>query len=194
MQAPITNALTEFARANPDLVDFDSHRGIVKFRSDVTFASGDATLTPRAREVIGKFATILNSPNCSGYELIVAGHTDNTRVINSATIAKGHKDNWYLSAHRAISVSEELQNQRTNPQRIGATGYAEYRPVANNSSPEGMAANRRVEVLILPSTVRGSFASSVSSAPKTAIKASAKQPAAFNKDSVEAPSKPIFNK
>src|SRR5207237_10120357 len=97
---PITNALTEFARANPDLVDFDSHRGIVKFRSDVTFASGDATLTPRAREVIAKFATILNSPACSSYELIVAGHTDNTRVINSATISKGHKDNWYLSAHR----------------------------------------------------------------------------------------------
>jgi len=194
----VTNALDEFARANPDIVDFNSHTGAVKFRSDVTFASGDATLTPRAKEVIGKFSSILNSPACSGFELIVAGHTDNTRVVSSATIAKGHKDNWYLSAHRAISVSEALQGDRVNPQRIGVTGYAEFRPVAPNTSEANMAANRRVEVLILPNTVRAStnFAASegysAPSAPKS-TKAKA-QPAAFNKDSVEAPTKPMFNK
>jgi chemotaxis protein MotB len=106
---PLTNALTAFAQQNPDLVDFDSARGIVKFKSDVVFNVGDATLTPKAREVIDRFAAILNSAAASQYELLVAGHTDNQPVHNPATISAGHKDNWYLSAHRAISVSNELQ-------------------------------------------------------------------------------------
>ena len=45
---PLNNELTEFAKQNPDLVDFDSARGIVKFKSDVTFATGSAELQPEA--------------------------------------------------------------------------------------------------------------------------------------------------
>ena len=46
---------------------------------------------------------------------MVAGHTDNTRVVNPATIQAGHKDNWYLSAHRAISVGKELPSDQRQP-------------------------------------------------------------------------------
>lgn len=163
----LTNELSAFAAANPDLVDFDPARGMVKFKSDVTFAPGDATLTPKAREVIHRFATILNSPAASNYELLVAGHTDNTRVVNPRTIQAGHKDNWYLSAHRAISVANELMSQGTNPQRIGVIGYADQRPIASNASESGRAQNRRVEVLILPTTIRGgSYASSPRTQPQ----------------------------
>lgn len=151
---PVTSALSEFARQNPDLVDFDAARGIVKFKSDVTFATGSADVTPKAKDAIAKFSQILNSPAASGYELIVAGHTDNTRVVNPATIQAGHKDNWYLSAHRAISVGEELMSRQVNPQRVAVTGYADQRPIASNGSEAGKAQNRRVEVLILPTTVR----------------------------------------
>src|SRR5688572_18442692 len=154
LPAQLSNELSAFAAANPDLVDFDAARGIVKFKSDVTFATGSAELQPKAREVIGRFAQILNSGAASGYELMVAGHTDSTRVVNPQTIAAGHKDNWYLSAHRAISVGSALQAQRVSPQRIGVTGYADHRPVASNASESGKSQNRRVEVLILPSTVR----------------------------------------
>ena len=154
----LSNELAEFVRANQDLVEFDSARGIVKFKSDVTFATGDATLTPKAREVIGRFATILNGRNASQYELVVAGHTDNTPVSNPATKQKGHHDNWYLSSHRAITVGSELQAQRVSPQRIGVIGYADQRPVASNANAAGKAQNRRVEVLILPTTVKGSVA------------------------------------
>ncbi|WP_428939038.1 OmpA family protein [Fontivita pretiosa] len=152
---PLTNELTAFAQANPDLVDFDPARGIVKFKSDVTFALGEATLQPKAREVIQRFATILNSPAAANYELLVAGHTDNTRVSNPRTIQAGHKDNWYLSAHRAITVAQELMSHNVNPQRIGVVGYADQRPIASNASESGKAQNRRVEVLILPTTIRG---------------------------------------
>ena len=155
LPAPLSNALKEFAAQNPDLVDFDAARGIVKFKSDVTFALGSADLTPKAKDVITKFATILNSPAAGSYELMVAGHTDSTRVTRPETIAAGHKDNWYLSAHRAISVGNALQSERVSAQRLGVAGYADQRPAASNGSESGRAQNRRVEVLILPTTVRG---------------------------------------
>ncbi len=116
---PLSNALSDFAAQNPDLVDFDAARGIVKFRSDVTFAVGDATVTAKARDVLSRFATILDSSAANGYELLVAGHTDNTPVVNPETIRKGHLDNWYLSAHRAISVSKELIADGVSPRRFG---------------------------------------------------------------------------
>lgn len=159
---PLSNELAGWAAQNPDLVEFDAARGVVKFKSDVTFAVGDATLTPKAKEVINRFAQILNSPAASAYELQIAGHTDNQKVSNPETKRKGHHDNWYLSAHRAISVANELMGQRVGPNRIGVVGYADQRPVAANVSREGMAANRRVEVLILPTTVKGQV---VQSAP-----------------------------
>lgn len=167
---PLSNALSDFARQNPDLVEFDSARGIVKFKSDVTFATGSAELTPKAKEAISRFSQILNSSAANGYELMVAGHTDNTRVVNPATISAGHKDNWYLSAHRAISVGNALMGDRISPERIAVTGYADQRPAASNASDAGRAQNRRVEVLILPNTVRtaSSGASSGNSTPAAA--------------------------
>ena len=154
----LNNELAAFARQNPDLVDFDAARGIVKFKSDVTFATGSAELTPQAKQAIARFAQILNSPTASGYELMVAGHTDNTQVVNPATIQAGHKNNWYLSAHRAISVGNELLSQNVGSQRLAVTGYADQRPIASNASEAGKAQNRRVEVLILPTQVRGTVA------------------------------------
>jgi chemotaxis protein MotB len=186
----LNNELTAFAQENPDLVDFDSARGTVKFKSDVVFAVGDATLTGKAKEVIDRFAKILNSANASQYELLVAGHTDNQPVHNKATINAGNKDNWYLSSHRAISVGDELMKNGVNPARVGVIGYADQRPIASNSSPAGQQQNRRVEVLILPNAVHNApvMAEGVS-------KSSAKQAAVrINKDSSGAPSGPYPGK
>jgi len=196
----LTNALEQFARQNPDLVDFDAARGIVKFRSDVTFATGSAEVTPQARQAIGRFAQILNAPDARGYELLVAGHTDNQKVSNPATIKAGHLDNWYLSSHRAIGVARELNRTGIDPQRMGWVGYADFRPAASNATSAGMQQNRRVEVLILPNTVRSSVARGTGSAPVAAPVRSAarRQPPqpAFNKDtpSVRTDNSPSFNK
>lgn len=190
LPAPLTDELSKFAAANPDLVTFEN--GIVKFKSDVTFDLGDATLKPKAKEVITKFAEILNSPNAKGYELLVAGHTDSTPVSNPATIQKGHKNNWYLSAHRAISVVDELIKQQVNPQRMGAVGYADQRPIASNATEKGREANRRVEVLILPTQIRSSAAPAAAETPKPSPQAPAN-----NKDAgapVNPPAAPADNK
>lgn len=188
----LSNTLSTFAQQNPDLVDFDAARGIVKFKSDVTFAPGSAEVNPRAKEVIAKFAQILNSQAASGYELMVAGHTDNTRVVNPNTIKAGHLDNWYLSAHRAIAVASELRKGHVNEQRLAVTGYADQRPIASNASESGKEKNRRVEVLILPTTVRSStFATDTSKSSKPTHQ----KAAAMNKDATaNTPQEKILNK
>ncbi len=158
LPAPLTNALTAFAQQNSDLVDFDAARGIVKFKSDVTFATGKAELTPQAIEVIRRFSSILNSPAAAPYELVVAGHTDNMPVSNPETKRAGNFDNWFLSSHRAIAVTEALIGDGVNAQRIGATGFADCRPAASNATASGRQLNRRVEVLILPIAIHSSVA------------------------------------
>jgi chemotaxis protein MotB len=190
----LNNELTAFAQQNPDLVDFDSARGIVKFKSDVTFSVGDATLTAKAAEVIDRFAKILNSAGASQYELLVAGHTDNQPVHNPATIKAGHKDNWYLSSHRAISVSNELQKNGVNPARIGVVGYADQRPIASNSSAAGQQQNRRVEVLILPNQVRNAPAVTAGSKIEGSSRKARSTAGANNKDNAGAERGPVINK
>lgn len=195
----VNNALTDFAKQNPDLVDFDASRGIVKFKSDVTFNTGSAEVRSGAKTAIARFAEILNSAAASGYELQIAGHTDSQRVSNQATINAGHKDNWYLSSHRAIAVGKELLGQRVDSRRIAVVGYADQHPVASNATDAGRAQNRRVEVLILPSTVRGAVTASADSIPAGE---GAAQPAAartgtgeINKDTIApAPERETVNK
>jgi len=160
----LSNALTEFANQYPDIVTFDPSRGVVKFKSDVTFASGSTDLNERAMETLQRFAGILDSPSAVGYELMVAGHTDNQRVTRQKTIDEGNFDNWYLSAHRAISVAAELVKDGVSKSRLGVAGYADQQPIASNTSAAGRAQNRRVEIVILPTHPRsGPVASDESS-------------------------------
>lgn len=160
LPADLSNALTEFANANPDIVTFDPARGVVKFKSDVTFASGSTDINDRAIETLQRFSEILNSPAAIGYELMVAGHTDNRRVTNQKTIDAGNFDNWYLSSHRAIAVAAELVKNGVSKARLGVAGYADQQPIASNSTESGRAQNRRVEIVILPTHPRGGVADS----------------------------------
>ena len=178
LPADVTNALEALAAQYPDVFEFDASRGILKFKSDVTFASGSAEVTPRAKEVLARVATILNSASVAQYDLLVAGHTDDVRVSNPATIRLGHKDNWYLSAHRAITVGEQLRNGGTAANRVGVVGYAELHPAASNDSVAGKAQNRRVEILVLPKH---------GSAPAPTVKAPARSAPAIMKDEAAPP-------
>ncbi|MEM8874096.1 MAG: OmpA family protein [Planctomycetota bacterium] len=149
LPAPVINDLNRFADANPGLVEFDERTGTIRFSSDLTFGSGSAVLNPSAGEAISQFASILQNDTIAEYELLIAGHTDNVPVSNPATRQK-HPDNWYLSSHRAISVAEALRRNGVAKERFAVAGYADQRPVADNGTTAGKAANRRVEVLILP--------------------------------------------
>jgi chemotaxis protein MotB len=198
LPAPLTNELTLLAEQNPGLVDFDSARGMIKFKSDVTFPAGSADVTDTVKPVIDKVAQILNGPNASQFDLLVVGHTDSQPVSNPVTIRNGHRDNWYLSVHRAIGVSKELQAKNVSPARIEVAGYADQRPLVPNDSEANKAKNRRVEVLILPTTTRHAAvlaeAPLAGSAVPASDKAAARSAKDGNKDAAIAPRVPDSNK
>jgi chemotaxis protein MotB len=108
------------------------------------FKSGSYNITDNAKTVLGKVATVLkNQPDI---EFMVEGHTDNVAFSGGVL-----QDNWDLSVKRATSVVRILQKEYgLDPTHISAAGRAEYKPVADNSTPEGKAANRRTRIVILP--------------------------------------------
>jgi chemotaxis protein MotB len=108
------------------------------------FKSGSYDITDRAKEVLGKVATVLKAQ--PDIEFMVEGHTDNVPFSRGVLI-----DNWDLSVKRATSVVRILQKQYgLDPAKMAAAGRAEYLPVADNGAVEGKAANRRTRIVILP--------------------------------------------
>jgi chemotaxis protein MotB len=95
--------------------------------------------------VLGKVALVLkNQPDI---EFMVEGHTDNVAIKPGAALV----DNWDLSVRRAAAVVRVLQKQYgLNPAKMAAAGRGEYMPLADNSTAEGRAANRRTRIVILP--------------------------------------------
>jgi chemotaxis protein MotB len=108
------------------------------------FKSGKYEITPQAKEVLGKVAMVLkNQPDI---EFMVEGHTDNVAYKNGVLL-----DNWDLSVKRSTSVVRILQNEYgIDPAKMAAAGRSEYNPVADNSSAESRARNRRTRIVILP--------------------------------------------
>jgi chemotaxis protein MotB len=108
------------------------------------FKSGKYEVTDQAKVVLGKVAAVLkNQPDI---EFMVEGHTDNVPYKNGLLL-----DNWDLSVKRATSVVRILQDQYgLDPAKMAAAGRSEYKPVADNGTKEGKAANRRTRIVILP--------------------------------------------
>lgn len=109
------------------------------------FKSGRYDITDRAKEVLGKVALVLkNQPDI---EFMVEGHTDNVPLRGNGVLI----DNWDLSVKRATSVVRLLQRDYgLDPMKMAAAGRGEFHPVADNSTPEGKALNRRTRIVILP--------------------------------------------
>lgn len=108
------------------------------------FNSGSYTVTEKAKEVLGKVATVLN--NQPDIEFMVEGHTDSVPYHQGVLL-----DNWDLSVKRASCVVRILQYQyHIAPAKMTAAGRSEYVGVASNDTPEGRAMNRRTRIVILP--------------------------------------------
>jgi chemotaxis protein MotB len=109
------------------------------------FNSGKWDVTPAAKVVLGKVATVLKAQ--PDIEFMVEGHTDNKPYNHPGAV----KDNWDLSTKRATSVIRILQKQYgLDPAHMTAAGRGEYLPIAPNDTNEGRAANRRTRIVILP--------------------------------------------
>jgi chemotaxis protein MotB len=118
----------------------------------VLFDSGEATLKEEGRHILQRVADVLAQyPN---RQIHVIGHTDNVPIRAGA---RGrYPSNWELSTARATAAVRFLSEQAgVQPPRLGAVGYGEFRPVADNATPEGRAKNRRIALVVLSEELVG---------------------------------------
>ncbi len=116
----------------------------VNLSDKMLYFSGNSTITPRAKEVLSKIAQIIESR--PELEVMVEGYTDNVPMRNSCI-----EDNWDLSVKRATAVVRTLQKEyNIDPNRLVAAGRGEYNTLADNTTAEGRAMNRRTRIIILP--------------------------------------------
>lgn len=116
----------------------------VDISDKLLFKSASYDVTDRAKEVLGKVAKVLN--NQPDIEFMVEGHTDSLPIRTA-----GIQDNWDLSVKRATTIVRILQDTYgVDPKRMTAAGRSQYLPLADNTSVEGRAANRRTRIVILP--------------------------------------------
>jgi chemotaxis protein MotB len=148
----LDQALKSFAAQYPDAVEYDANRGVVRWKSDLTFAKGSDAIRDDARASLAAFADIVNSGAAGAFEVVIVGHTDNLR-IGPATGRK-HPTNWHLSVHRSIAVKDVLASDGVGQERLGVMGYGEFRPAVPNPSSGGSEANRRVEIFLVGSHER----------------------------------------
>ena len=115
----------------------------ISLSDKVLFSTGSYNVTERAREILGKVATVINGK--PEFEAMVESHTDNVPYNGSVL-----KDNWDLSVKRATSIVRVLQDLGVKPEQLIAAGRGEYLPLVDNDTPENRSRNRRTKILILP--------------------------------------------
>jgi chemotaxis protein MotB len=148
---PLSNELTRLAEAYPGILEFDPRTGSVRWKSDLLFPLGSDSLSnaSEVQEALRKFAEIVASDKAAGFDVVVVGHTCTTRIGRPETLRE-HKTNWHLSAHRAIAVMNMLTELQVASDRVGVMGYGEFRPIAENTTEQGMSRNRRVDIYLVP--------------------------------------------
>ncbi len=113
----------------------------------ILFDSGEATVKPDGRKVLGRIAGVLNG--VQGKDIRIEGHTDNVPI--GGDLKDRYASNWELSTARATAVARYLQDHaKLDPRRLVATGLGEFRPVAPNDKAESRALNRRIEIVLVP--------------------------------------------
>jgi chemotaxis protein MotB len=114
--------------------------------NDVFFTSGSAEVQQANYKVAQDISKLLviNPPK----QIVIAGYTDNVPISNA-----NFSSNWELSSMRALNFMKVLlENKKLNPQWFSVRGYGQYHPIASNDTSEGREKNRRVEILITPSS------------------------------------------
>jgi chemotaxis protein MotB len=117
----------------------------LKLTQAVLFPSGSAQLGSEGAEVLGKVAhRLLELP----HRILVQGHTDDVPI--AGRLAERYPSNWELAGARAASVVRMLVERGVPAERLAAVSLADTQPVAPNETPEGKAANRRIEIRLIP--------------------------------------------
>lgn len=118
-------------------------RLVVELATDILFPAGSASLSKLGKETIAAVGAVLASIPDRDFQ--IAGHTDNVPIGNEQ-----FPSNWELGSARAIGVTKILIEAGLPPDRVSAASYGDTLPVAPNDTKEGKAANRRIEIVIVP--------------------------------------------
>lgn len=126
-------------------IEINVEKGVVfiSLSDKVLFKTGSYKITNRAKEILGKVATVINGK--PDFEALVEGHTDNVPYKSGVLL-----DNWDLSAKRATAIVRALVELGANPAQLIAAGRSEYVPLVPNDTPENKSTNRRTKIYVLP--------------------------------------------
>jgi chemotaxis protein MotB len=126
-------------------VDIRDGKVYVSLADKLLFPSGSIVINEKGKQALQQLADVLNKE--AEINIAVEGHTDTKKVINLGQI----KDNWDLSVLRATSVTRYLTEvQKVDPHRLTATGKSQYQPVDAGTTPDALAKNRRIEIVLSP--------------------------------------------
>jgi chemotaxis protein MotB len=112
----------------------------------ILFDSGQSDVKKDGLAILKRIVDILGKVQDKAIR--VEGHTDNVKI--AGRLAKRFPTNWELSAARAINVARFLEENGIDPKILSAAAYGEYKPIADNSTPEGRQKNRRIAIILLP--------------------------------------------
>lgn len=142
LRKTIADALVNF---KPDelTVEIKDGKLYVSLQEKLLFKSGSAAVDPKGKEALQSLATVLNST--PDINVMIEGHTDTVPIRGK------FEDNWALSVARATSIVRVLTNEYgIDKKRVIAAGRGEFFPVAENTSSDGRAKNRRTEIILSP--------------------------------------------
>ncbi len=140
----ISRALTDFEGKGLTVEQRDG-KVYVSMENKLLFGSGSWAVGTEGRQAVEQLGAVLaENPDIS---ILIEGHTDNVPYSGSGQL----KGNWDLSTKRATAIVKILrENSAINAENLTAAGRGEYAPVATNSSSDGRAKNRRIEVILTP--------------------------------------------
>jgi chemotaxis protein MotB len=142
LKKTVADALVNF---KPDELSVSIKDGklYVSLQEKLLFKSGSAEVDPKGKEALQSLAAVLNVT--SDISVVIEGHTDNVPMKGK------YQDNWSLSTERATSIVRILtKDYKVDERSIIASGRSEFYPIADNTSPEGKAKNRRTEIILSP--------------------------------------------
>ncbi len=139
----VSNALANF-EGNGLTVERKNGKVYVSMENKLLFGSGSWSVGSQGKQAVKQLAKVLKqNPDI---EILIEGHTDNVPYQSNGTI----QDNWDLSTKRATAIVRLLTNNGVLAKRVTAAGRGEFFPVATNSTTQGRAKNRRIEIILAP--------------------------------------------
>ncbi|MDR0446868.1 MAG: OmpA family protein [Oscillospiraceae bacterium] len=146
--AALANSINAFINENELPVDMsvnlDDYTVTMHFSDNIFFRSGDAELMPESMPILGSVIDLLASSRDLLSMINIEGHTDNVPIHTAK-----YPSNWELSTGRAVNTLHYIADTgRFDMELFSVAGYGEYHPIAANDTPDGRAANRRVDFVI----------------------------------------------